>query len=211
VNLGEGSGLVQGELSTIFTHSVLVTVRYPLPWDLKACCVNGVVRVYEDGHGLLIGDVLRACSTLELRYDSARGETCIGSGFRGRVRPGDGVPEETAGWLQRAVTRLVGGIAGAPRPRPGLLPELQPFRETSPTKVLFLADGQSDQRVTDALAANTADKVQEVVMLFERPVEIESQLPVEQPSSKSSFAPLTDSDISRLFKDEGRPSGDDWG
>jgi hypothetical protein len=70
VDLGEGGGVVQGELTAFFTNSKLVTVRYPVPLVLQASPAKGVVRVEKDGMGLLAGDVLRACSTLEMRYNS---------------------------------------------------------------------------------------------------------------------------------------------
>ena len=41
--------------------------------------------------------------------------------------------------------------------------------ETRPTKCLFVSDGEPYQRVVDALRANTQDKTQEIVLVFERP------------------------------------------
>lgn len=43
--------------------------------------------------------------------------------------------------------------------------------EIIPTKVLFLADGQPYQKVADALLANAVDRTDEIVMLFERPLD----------------------------------------
>ena len=48
--------------------------------------VQGAWTVVKDGMGLRVGDVLRACSTLELRYDSARREVRRSGGFRGKGR-----------------------------------------------------------------------------------------------------------------------------
>jgi hypothetical protein len=138
VDLGEGGGLVQGELTAFFTNSELVVVRYPVPLVLQAIPDKGVVRVNEDGMGLLVGDVLRACSTLEMRYDSSARAVRMGPGFHGRKRERRlGGEDEIASrsgtrWWERRLSGLV----------PGSLPELGVFTETCPTKVLFIADGQ---------------------------------------------------------------------
>lgn len=119
VSLGEGIGAMQHELQPLFTSSELVTVRYPLPLELAAEPAQGVMRVYEDGNGLLVGDVLRACSTFKVQMDSSFGLFPMG---------------------------------------------------TKPTKCLYIADGQPPEKVIDALTANTEDKADEILMIFERPL-----------------------------------------
>lgn len=86
VDLGDGGGVVAGELTAFFSHSELVIVRYPVPVILSASPENGVIRVYEDGHGLRVGDVLRACSTLLMRYCSEARAVRLGAGVHGRKR-----------------------------------------------------------------------------------------------------------------------------
>ena len=46
---------------------------------------------------------------------------------------------------------------------------LTAFAEKKSRKILFLADGETPQRVTDALVANEVGKVGEIVLVFERP------------------------------------------
>jgi len=158
VNLDD-SGVVEGQLAALYSRSELITTRFPLPFSLEAEPSQGVVRVVKSGDGLMEGDVLRACSTLEFRYDSTRRETLLGAGFRGRrprtassaARPADDA------WWQRLWNQ-----AGA---------ELGGFTQQLPTRVLFVADGRPYVQVTDALVANQVDKsVNEIVMLFERPL-----------------------------------------
>ena len=55
VDLGEGSGIVDGDLPALFTRSELLTVRYPLPFALEAEPMQGVVKVVEAGNGLQVG------------------------------------------------------------------------------------------------------------------------------------------------------------
>jgi hypothetical protein len=100
VNLGEGSGVVEGDLSALYTRSTLLTVRFELPFTLECEPLQGVMRVKKAGNGLLVGDVLRACSTLEFRHDSARREYRIGSGMRGK--PTIIWSAWRAAWLRRA-------------------------------------------------------------------------------------------------------------
>lgn len=40
---------------------------------------------------------------------------------------------------------------------------------TRPSKCLFLCDGQPSKKVIEALTANTEDKADEILMVFERP------------------------------------------
>jgi len=202
VDLGEGSGIVDGDLPALFSNSVLLTVRYPLPFALEADPKQGVVRVVKPGNGLQVGDVLRACSTPELRYDSTRKRLCYGAGFRGKRPPSERVESynRDESWLggigeifQRATAELGG------------------FQETQPDKVLFIADGRPYQQVTDALTANSLDRgVESIVMLFERPVRTSAAgtgnvaagaggpatLPQPPPAatSSASFVPRQDED-----------------
>ena len=48
-----------------------MTVRYPVPLELPAEPSQGVLRVVDDCPGLLVGDVLRACSTFQLKPGTA--------------------------------------------------------------------------------------------------------------------------------------------
>eukprot|EP00967_Tisochrysis_lutea_P033283 scaffold39538_cov31-Tisochrysis_lutea.AAC.4 len=143
VDLGEGGGVVEGELTAFFTHSELVTVRYPVPLILQVSPAKGVVRVDEDGMGLRVGDVLRACSTLLMRYDSEARAVKMGTGFHGRKgRRKRAYKHEIASrsgtrWWERHLSSIV----------PTSLPELGVFTETCPTKVLFIADGQPYSKV----------------------------------------------------------------
>ncbi len=70
VDLGEGGGVVEQAFDPLFSDSSLVTVRYPVPLELPAEPSQGVLRVVDDCPGLLVGDVLRACSTFQLRVDT---------------------------------------------------------------------------------------------------------------------------------------------
>lgn len=63
VDLGTGSGIVQQKFTPLFSESELLTVRMPVPFELHAEAVHGVLRVSDSGYGLCVGDVLRACST----------------------------------------------------------------------------------------------------------------------------------------------------
>lgn len=150
VDMGEGGGLVQGELTAFFTNSKLVVVRYPVPLVLQASPAKGVVRVDKDGMGLLVGDVLRACSTLEMRYDSQARAVKMGPGFHGRKRERRvGDEDEIASrsgtrWWERRLRGLV----------PQSLPELGVFTETCPTKVLFIADGQPYSKARDPVQSH---------------------------------------------------------
>lgn len=156
VELGDGCGVVSGDLPALFTNSELLTVRYPLPFSLEAESMQGVVKVVATGNGLLEGDVLRACSTPELRYDTSQKRVCMGAGFRGQSRQPSSASAVGESWIGALFER-----ASA---------ELGAFRQTRPTKVLFIADGRPYQQVTDALMANTLDRgVDDIVMLFERP------------------------------------------
>ena len=162
VDLGDASGTVGGELPALFTHSVLMTVRYPLPFTLEAEALKGTVQVVEAGYGLQIGDVLRACSTPEFRYDSVRRRACYGTGIRGQRSPANQfddakVLDDDSSWLNALMRRANAELGG--------------FRQTRPSKVLFVADGRPYQQVTDALVANTVDRgIESIVMLFERQV-----------------------------------------
>jgi len=137
IDLGEGNGVVEGELTPLFTRSELVSVRYQVPFALEASADKGVVRIDTAGLGLLAGDVLRACSTLEMRYDSETRTVRLGPGFHGRKRAlgqeGEVASRSGARWWERKLRRSV----------PSALDELGVFIETCPAKVLFIADGQS--------------------------------------------------------------------
>ncbi len=151
VDLGEDAGNVHLQLPPYFSKSSLLQVRYPVPFKLEVEPQHGVVEVVVDHYGLKRGDVLRALSTFEMRYDSAARET----------RPGSG--------------RLAASSAARRRKRNDVLSDvLSVFTqvlnpETRPTKCLFVSDGEPYQRVVDALRANTQDKTQEIVLVFERP------------------------------------------
>ena len=215
VNLGQGGGMVEGELQAFFSKSELLTVRYPVPVELRVRPERGVLRVYETGYGLREGDVLRACSTFEMRFDSAARETRLGPGFHGRPNGGaiaqgggrgaaSSIPWLEGGWWREQLSRTVG------LREPQNLPELGVFSETAPTKVLFVADGQSFERVRDALLANVPDKTDNVVMLFERPLDPKATRPRDLSSPRprvppkgESFSPLTADDLRDLFGEKG--------
>ena len=73
VDLGDGGGVVEQAFDPLFSDSSLVTVRYPVPLELPAEPSQGVLRVVDDCPGLLVGDVLRACSTFQLKPGTAFG------------------------------------------------------------------------------------------------------------------------------------------
>lgn len=103
--------------------------------------------------GLLKGDVLRAFSTLALRYDSQLKEKRMGPGIPA-VLGSDELP------LPRAKPAGIGSLFGFAK-------FINP--ETRPSKALFVTDGMPKWAVTDALVANEPDKVSEIVLIFERP------------------------------------------
>ena len=145
---------MQHSLRPFFTRSSLVTVRVPLPFELQADPEQGFYRVVEDGYGLRVGDVLRAFSTLVVRYDSESREMRVGAGLPG-VQPEDdpaasGVPK----WLSAFQSNWN---------------PLTAFQTQRPAKCLFVADGEPYSRVQDALVANEVGKVREIVLIFERP------------------------------------------
>jgi len=143
VDLGEGSGVVKEvTFETYFSSSQLLTFRFGVPFELEAEPCQGVIKVVSSGNGLLEGDVLRAFSTFQMRYDSQRKEYRYGSGIS-PARPAGPAPGRTGMGM------------------------INPIQEM-PSKCLFIADGQPHQQVIDALLANTADKAGEIVMLFER-------------------------------------------
>mmetsp|Transcript_32335 Transcript_32335/g.53500 ORF Transcript_32335/g.53500 Transcript_32335/m.53500 type:complete len:279 (+) Transcript_32335:8-844(+) len=149
VDLGEGNGIVQNlRFEPYFSSSQLLTFRFAVPFALEAEPCQGVFKVVESGNGLLAGDVLRAFSTIQMRYDSRRKEYRYGPG----ICPTCGV--------------------GPARGRPG---GMELIKERPARKCLYKSDGRPHQEVMDALLANTADKTREIVMLFER--EITSNLP----------------------------------
>ena len=156
VDLGEGGGVVSHEFVPYFSASQLVVLRFPLPFELEAKQVSGVMKVVQTGLGLLEGDILRAFSTLELRYDSELREVRFGEG----ITPQRATPLQRNGLL-REVERRLGMISA----------ELGGFMPKPPTRCLFITDGQPLQKVTDALVANTPDKAREIVMVFERPLD----------------------------------------
>ena len=153
MDLGEGDGTVQLEFQPYFSSSQLMTFRYPVPFTLEAEPVGGVIKVTDTGEGLIEGDVLRAFSTLEVRYDSATGERryCKG-GLRGVAVD---EAERKRSWKRC-------------NPAKGLLRLINP--ETKPERCLFVFEGQPYQQVVDALVANSPDKTGEIVMVFERPL-----------------------------------------
>ena len=153
VDLGEGDGSCAVEFQPYFSSSQLMTFRYPVPFTLEAEPMGGVIKVTDSGEGLIEGDVLRAFSTLEVRYDSATGERRY---CKGGVR---GVAVDEAE-RKRSWKRC--------NPAKGLLRLINP--ETKPERCLFVFEGQPYQQVVDALVANSPDKTGEIVMVFERPL-----------------------------------------
>ena len=83
VDLGDNGGIVEHvQLEPYFSRSSLVTVRLPLPFNLDVEPVQGVYRVNIDGYGLMVGDILRAFSTIRMRYDSDLKEVRVAQGCR---------------------------------------------------------------------------------------------------------------------------------
>lgn len=164
VDLGEGSGFAECDLQPYFTDSDLVTLRVPLPFELEAEPVQGVYKVVKPGYGLQEGDVLRAFSTFAMRYDSRLKETRCGTGVPGKLEDSaKGADESPIAAVTSLARRSLEGLLG-----PSIM-ELGAFAETRPSKVLFVADGESHQAVADALVANVPEKTKEIVMIFERP------------------------------------------
>ena len=182
VELGEGNGAVYIELPALFTDSVLLTVRYALPFALEAEGIDRL-RVVKPGNGLQVGDVLRACSTPEMRYSSSQGSMGYGEGLRGQP-PSSAADDDSGGFpqLEEAAEAAAGGepaglFGSLFKPLLGSAvvkrarSELGGFKEQRPRKVLFLTDGRTPAEVRDALTANTLDRgVESIVMLFERPL-----------------------------------------
>ena len=157
VDLGDGGGMVEHSLQPYFTDSSLITLRVPLPFNLEADPKQGCWEVKADGYGLRVGDVLRAFSTLVLRYDSEQRTTRIGPGLPGRpTGDASASDESTPNWLATLQSTL----------KPFAV-----FSEKPLAKCLFVADGEPHSRVQDALLANEAGKVREIVLIFERPDE----------------------------------------
>ena len=173
INLGEGDGTVDQEFRPFFSSSELLTFRYPVPFVLEAEPLDGVIKVTQSGMGLIEGDVLRAFSTLELRFDTAAGMQKFGEGIRGasvdeeerrrswrRCRPG--------GWfnLESKPQRCLFVSEGQPfqqaRPCPPARAQTRQPHQPRPTAIAA--------QVIDALVANTPEKTGEIVMVFERPL-----------------------------------------
>lgn len=155
VDLGDDGGVVEHTLQPFFTRSSLVITRVPLPFELQADPVQGCWRMKEDGYGLRVGDVLRAFSTLAVRYDSECKTTRPGPGLPG-VRDGedDGAADDVPKWLQAFQQNWN---------------PLTAFETQRPAKCLFVTDGAARLAVEDALVANEASKVKELVLIMERP------------------------------------------
>jgi hypothetical protein len=149
VDLGDDGGIVEHTLQPYFSSSELVTVRLPLPVDLEAEPTQGVYKIVKAGNGLLVGDVLRAFSTLVMRYDSELREVRCGAGLPGRRR------------LAARGTPSLFGLLNL---------DLGFSQQRMPQKCLFVADGQASSRVNDALVANVPSKTSSIVMIFERPL-----------------------------------------
>lgn len=172
VDLGEGSGRAQIRLQPYFTDSDLVTVRLPLPFALEAEPIQGVYKVVKPGYGLLVGDVLRAFSTMAIRYDSQLGEVRCGPGIPGQLPPGSDPQECEVGKDANPIAMLTSTARrGLEKLLGPSIDELGAFAETKPAKCLFIADGQPHYAVEDALVANVQGKTREIVMIFERPFE----------------------------------------
>lgn len=163
VDLGDGYGVVQQQIEPYFTRSQLVIVSYPIPFTLEAVPSRGVFKVDKSGYGLMVGDILRAFSTFQLRYDSVTKGMRFCAGIPGRAKEVGAAPPPR-GSIDRDATGR----------GPWLLRQLGLDRinpETIPGKCLFLTDGIPYQQVIDALVANTPDKTREIVMIFERPLD----------------------------------------
>lgn len=156
VDLGDGCGTVEHTLQPFFTKSSLVTVRVPLPFDLEAEPIQGCFKVVQDGYGLRVGDVLRACSTLQMRYDSDKEEMRVGPGLPGKADAQPAASSKMPEWLSSFQSNFNPWTAFAPQ---------------RPAKCLFIADGQPHSRVADALVANEMGKVREMVLVLERPAD----------------------------------------
>ena len=157
IDLGDGSGIVEHSLQPFFSRSSLVTVRVPLPFELQADPIQGAFKVVQDGYGLRVGDVLRACSTLVLRYDSETREVRVGPGLPGKA-------DDSSPATAPSIPQWLSSFQSNWNP-------LTAFAEQRPAKCLFIADGQPHSRVTDALVANEVGKVREIVLVFERPLD----------------------------------------
>ena len=148
-------GFVEHRLQPLFTSSCLITVRLPLPFELSADPVSGCWRVMEDGYGLRVGDVLRAFSTLVMRYDSEKREMRVGPGVPGMLPDAPTTASsEMPEWLSAFQSNFNPFTA---------------FETQRPAKCLFIADGEPHDRVQDALVANEKGKgVSSIVLIFER-------------------------------------------
>lgn len=156
VRLGEGDGTVTHEFRPYFSSSTLITMRYPVPYTLEAEPQQGVIKVTETGDGLIEGDVLRAFSTLEMRYDSLSGQRRYFDGLEGILGEAADEDERKRSWQGWA--EGIGRALGVFNP------------EAKPRRCLFVSEGQPYQQVIDALVANTPEKTREIVMVFERPL-----------------------------------------
>ena len=162
IDLGEGDGTVVHEFEPYFSSSTLILMRYPVPYTLEAKPMQGVIKVTDTGDGLIEGDVLRAFSTLQLRYDSNARARLYGEGLLGEANE----EERRRSWKRwRDVS---GGMLSSLARRLGL-GKINP--EVKPPRCLFVSQGQPYQQVIDALVANTPDKTREIVMVFERPLD----------------------------------------
>ena len=158
VDLGDGGGSVEHSLEPYFTDSSLITLRVPLPFNLEADPKQGCWEVQSDGYGLRVGDILRAFSTLVLRYDSEERTTRMGPGLPGRPSDDASASDENMPkFLSEALQSNWNPFTA--------------FSEKPLAKCLFVADGEPHSRVQDALLANEAGKVREIVLIFERPDE----------------------------------------
>ena len=78
-----GSEELTQEFQPLFSASEMLTVRLPLPLDLRAAPYAGTLRIIEDAYGLLRGDVVRACSSikkasmLEALWSDSAPERCL--------------------------------------------------------------------------------------------------------------------------------------
>jgi hypothetical protein len=61
-----GSEELTQEFQPLFSASEMLTVRLPLPLDLRAAPYAGTLRIIEDAYSLLRGDVIRACSSIKM-------------------------------------------------------------------------------------------------------------------------------------------------
>ena len=162
IDLGEGDGTVVHEFEPYFSSSTLILMRYPVPYTLEAKPLQGVIKVTDTGDGLIEGDVLRAFSTLQLRYDSNARARLYGEGLLGEANE----EERRRSW--KRWRNVSGGMLSSLARRLGL-GKINP--EVKPRRCLFVSQGQPYQQVIDALVANTPDKTREIVMVFERPLD----------------------------------------